>query len=499
MSQDVKKWRNLAGGLAFLAPNILGFLAFMLVPLVFSMALAFSNWDLRLHNMFHNDMIRFIGLKNFSRLLHEPEFLQFLGNTLFLMIGTPFAIGGSLLAAILLTQDLKGGNKRVHRNLVMTVVIVSSLFMAGSFVILALGGMRITTMAVLLACLTVGLLLMGVSGGKAVYRTLFYMPSFTSGVAVYILWKKMYNSQTGPVNTALAGPLNAIAGLVNGLPPWLAQGGMWLALILVAALCCYGLAKLSGLRKDGAVGWMAVVAGAVFLLIPVGLLLDWCPVKIGAWLTGCVALAATAMVMIRLLGRPDFHSTPAKGIGTGLILSLVIMMLEFVIIGLGLVGWHLPALAKDGLQPPNWLSDYYWAKPAIMIMGLWGAIGSNNMLLYIAGLSNIPPELYEAADIDGASNFQRFWNITWPQLAPVTFFIFVMSVIGGLQGGFEMARTMTQGGPAGATTTLSYFIYTEGFGTGRLGFASAVAWALFALVFVVTIFNWKFGSKYVNE
>jgi multiple sugar transport system permease protein len=73
-------------------------------------------------------------------------------------------------------------------------------------------------------------------------------------------------------------------------------------------------------------------------------------------------------------------------------------------------------------------------------------------------------------------------------------------VIGGLQGGFDTARTMTvNGGPAGATTTLGYFIYTEGFETGRLGFASAVSWALFALVFVVTMFNWRFGSKYTND
>ena len=134
-----------------------------------------------------------------------------------------------------------------------------------------------------------------------------------------------------------------------------------------------------------------------------------------------------------------------------------------------------------------------------MIMGLWASIGSNNMLLYIAGLTNIPPELYEAADIDGASKFQRFWNITWPQLAPITFFIFIMSVIGGLQGGFETARTMTKGGPAGSTTTLSYFIYTQGFETGRFGSASGVAWTLFAMVLVVTLLNWKFGSRYVND
>ena len=131
-------------------------------------------------------------------------------------------------------------------------------------------------------------------------------------------------------------------------------------------------------------------------------------------------------------------------------------------------------MAIDGLEAPKWIADYHWAKPSLMIMMFWGAIGSNNMLLYLAALTNVPGELYEASDIDGANRFQRFWHVTWPQLAPTTFFILVMSTIGGLQGGFEMAKTMTEGGPAGATTTLSYFIYMEGFETGRLSFAAAV-------------------------
>ena len=84
-----------------------------------------------------------------------------------------------------------------------------------------------------------------------------------------------------------------------------------------------------------------------------------------------------------------------------------------------------------------------------MFVSFWGAVGSNTMLLYLAALTNVPGELYEAADIDGARPFDRFWNVTWPQLAPTTFFVVVMSMIGGLQGGFEMVRTMTSGGPAG--------------------------------------------------
>ena len=89
--------------------------------------------------------------------------------------------------------------------------------------------------------------------------------------------------------------------------------------------------------------------------------------------------------------------------------------------------------------------------------------------------------------------------MTWPQLSNVTFFILIMSIMGGLQGGFETARTMTRGGPAGSTTTLAYYIYSEGFESGRLCYASAVAWTLFVMVFCVTLFNWKFGNKYTND
>ena len=91
------------------------------------------------------------------------------------------------------------------------------------------------------------------------------------------------------------------------------------------------------------------------------------------------------------------------------------------------------------------------------------------MILYIASISNIPDSLYEAADIDGAGSLAKFWHITVPSVAPTTFFISIMAIIGGLQGGFQFAKIMTQGGPTGTTTTLAYYIYTEGFETAAPG------------------------------
>lgn len=139
------------------------------------------------------------------------------------------------------------------------------------------------------------------------------------------------------------------------------------------------------------------------------------------------------------------------------------------------------------------------AREAIMLMGIWGAIGGNTMLLYLAGLANIPPELYEAADMDGARPWQRFWHITFPQLAPTTFFVVIMGVIGGLQGGFEQARLMTDGGPAGITTTVSYYIYTQGFERLDLGYGAAVAWVLFLLILGLTLVNWRYGSQRLGD
>ena len=154
-------------------------------------------------------------------------------------------------------------------------------------------------------------------------------------------------------------------------------------------------------------------------------------------------------------------------------------------------------LARLGIEGPNWLGSIAWAKPAIMIMTFWTAVGGYNMILYLASLQGISPDLYEAADIDGASQWQRFWSITWPLVSPTTFFIFITSVIGGFQGGFESAYILTKGGPAGATTTISYYIYNHAYQWFNMGYASAVSWVLFITVFIVTAINWKFGGKRV--
>jgi multiple sugar transport system permease protein len=142
--------------------------------------------------------------------------------------------------------------------------------------------------------------------------------------------------------------------------------------------------------------------------------------------------------------------------------------------------------------------SFYWSKLSLMLMGLWTGIGGYNMILYLAGLQGINPELYEAAEVDGASAWQKFRHITWPMLSPTTFFIFIMSLIGGFQGGFQAAYVMTEGGPQGSTTTISYYIFQELYVNDHPGYASAIAWFLFLVVFTLTIFSWKRGGKVVH-
>ena len=316
---DKRTRANMMAASLFILPNFIGFLAFVAFPVLFSLYMSFTNWT-----PMPAVELKWIGLSNYRDLLTDRDFWYYLYNTAYLMLGMPLCIVGSLFLAVFLSQKIRG---------VVT------------------------------------------------FRTLFYLPQFTSGVALIILWKTLYNKDFGLINSALDAVFNSLRIPDATLPDWLGSTAHLL-------------------------GFLPLVEGAKF------------------------------------------------GIG---------------------------------------------AREAIMIMGVWAGIGGTNMLLYLAGIANIPDELYEAAEIDGAGWWAQLWQVTWPQLAPTTFFIVVMSVIGGLQGGFEQARVMTQGGPAGSTTTLSYYIYTKGFEELQFGYASSIAWVMFAVIFALTATNWRFGNRYVNQ
>jgi len=150
------------------------------------------------------------------------------------------------------------------------------------------------------------------------------------------------------------------------------------------------------------------------------------------------------------------------------------------------------------LSGPNWLTDETWAKPAFIIMSVWQGIGGYNMILYLAALQGVPRDLYDAAEVDGANSWQKFWAVTWPQISPTTFFIAIMSLIGGFQAGFDQAYIMTGGGPNGSTTTIIYYIYNNAFNWFHMGYAAAISWVLFLIIFVITILKWRFYGKNIH-
>lgn len=137
-----------------------------------------------------------------------------------------------------------------------------------------------------------------------------------------------------------------------------------------------------------------------------------------------------------------------------------------------------------GVEPIDWLGDPRWAMPAIILLAIWKNLGFN-MVIFLAGLQSIPERLYEAARIDGASRWQQLRYVTLPALAPTLVFVTIMTAIGYLQL-FAEPYVMTQGGPSNSTLSLVLLMYQEGFRWWNLGYATAIAFALFAIILLLS-------------
>ena len=148
------------------------------------------------------------------------------------------------------------------------------------------------------------------------------------------------------------------------------------------------------------------------------------------------------------------------------------------------------ALEAVGLPPQKWLLDPQLALPSIMIMAIWKNLGFT-MLIFLAALQGIPRHLYESAELDGANGWHKIWSITLPLIKPATFFIFVTAMISSFQV-FGSVYVMTKGGPGYATTTIVMQIYLNAFRYLRMGYASAQALVLFAIIFTLALINWRF-------
>ena len=158
-------------------------------------------------------------------------------------------------------------------------------------------------------------------------------------------------------------------------------------------------------------------------------------------------------------------------------------------------------LLKVGVRGPAWTQSPTWALPALIIMSVWSYGGA--MVVFLAGLQNAPKPLYEAAELDGAGHWRRFWTVTWPALTPTIFFNLTMSLIGAIKT-FDQAFAFGQsgpgiGGPARATLFYVLNLYNKAFEHFHMGLASAMAWLLFAVIAALTALNFYLSRRWVYE
>jgi len=148
-----------------------------------------------------------------------------------------------------------------------------------------------------------------------------------------------------------------------------------------------------------------------------------------------------------------------------------------------------------GIAGPQWLFSDIWAMPAVIAVGVWKNVGYS-IVIFLAALQGVPEELYDAAKIDGAGPWSRFRHVTLAMISPSIFFVIVMSIIGSFQT-FDSIYIMTQGGPANATMVIVYYLYQFAFQFYQMGYAAAVAYVLFVILFVVTLIQWRLRRRWV--
>ena len=153
-------------------------------------------------------------------------------------------------------------------------------------------------------------------------------------------------------------------------------------------------------------------------------------------------------------------------------------------------------LKKIGIEGIRWLGSAEWAMPAIIIMSVWQGFGYN-MVIFIAGIQGVPRTLLEAAVVDGAGSWRRFWKVLLPLISPSLFFATVMTIISSFQV-FDQTLIMTGGGPGNATNTMVLYLYQTGFSFFKFGYASSIAWTLFAIIFLLTMAQMKFQKEWVH-
>ncbi len=226
--------------------------------------------------------------------------------------------------------------------------------------------------------------------------------------------------------------------------------------------------------------WKALINTLYFLLV-------------GGPLSIAVSLAAALLLNAKMVRFKTFFRTAyfAPVVTTLVAVSVVWRFVYHP--RFGILNYLLSFI---GIGTIDWLGDAHWAMPAIILMAVWKNFGYN-MIIFIAGLQNIPTELYEAASIDGASPWQQFRSITIPMLAPTTLFISVITMIGYFQL-FAEPYVMTQGGPLNETLSIVLYMYQQGFRWWNMGYSAALAFVLFAFILIGSLIQSRLQRQTVT-
>jgi multiple sugar transport system permease protein len=313
--------------------------------------------------------------------------------------------------------------------------------------------------------------------GQTFYRVVFYIPFLVPTVVVAILWMWIFNPEYGLLNIVLKPFLGQVdrwtVDLQQPLTRWLGEWS-WLWQNVVGSVSVV----------DGMERLRHLVGALLAIIIP------------GVAMAGPVALLLI-LLMPALKQRPTLRKflRILAGVGLGLVAVFGLYMI---------LQWVMPADIKK-LHSPTWLADGNpmpsaipfapsWALLSLIVMSMW-AVGQM-AVIYLAKLQDVPAELYEAAEIDGASWAQKTWNITIPMITPVILFNVVMAIIGEFQV-FVEPYIMTLGGPEYKTRFVGMFVYEQAFNYQRVGYASAVAFILFLIIVVLTVLAFKFFQKRV--
>lgn len=222
------------------------------------------------------------------------------------------------------------------------------------------------------------------------------------------------------------------------------------------------------------------------------------------WNTLIYTIEFTPLVMLVSLGLALLFNRKLPGVSALRLLCFLPIVTDFISISFvwswlyhlrfGIINYALEAI---GIPGQAWLGDAKWAMFALVVMSVWRWMGYHAVII-LAGLQDVPREFYEAATIDGANRWHLFTRITIPLISSTLFFVLIISITSSLAV-FEQMYIMTKGGPQDATISVSMYLYQQGFRFFRMGYASAIAWMLFFITFLVTMINWSVRKRWVYE